>query len=131
MENLLLMGNSSVPTIDFNINTGVLFIKGKSRCFSGGEVEYFEPVIQWVQDYSSSPAENTIMNVQMVYFCSATSKSLLYIFRILEKIYLSGKNVTINWYHEIDDIDMIVDGEEYKSILKLPFSFIAVEKLEV
>ena len=125
MENLSIPGGSRVPTIEFNANTGVLSISGRAMSFSGGEVDFFLPVKKWIQDYSLSPVENTILNVQLAYYCTHASKVLLDIFRILEGVYLSGKSVTINWYHEENDNDMIEAADDYKSLLKIPFNMIA------
>jgi hypothetical protein len=125
MENFLLTGNSKVPTVDFNANTGVLTIKGRATSFSGGEVDFFLPVKKWVSEYSLSPAENTTLNVQLEYYCTHVSKVLLDIFRILDKVYLSGNSVTINWYHEEDDNDMIEAADDYKNLLKVPFNLVA------
>jgi hypothetical protein len=51
---------------------------------------------------------------------------LLDLFKRLEN--LSGK-VTINWYFEHDDEDMLEAGEDYEAIISIPFKMIEVEEL--
>jgi len=65
-----------------------------------------------------------LMIVSLKYFCTATSKNLLTVFQILDKLYLAGNDVNINWYCVSDNEDMMEEGNEYKSILSLPFNLI-------
>jgi hypothetical protein len=50
------------------------------------------------------------------------------IFTILEKIYLAGHHVMVNWYYPEDDSDMDDAGKDYRDILELPFNFVAYIK---
>ncbi|MBO7596417.1 MAG: SiaC family regulatory phosphoprotein [Bacteroidales bacterium] len=38
----------------------------------------------------------------------------------------SVAEVVINWYYEEDDEDMLEAGEDYQSILKLPFKMVEI-----
>ncbi len=51
-------------------------------------------------------------------------------FKKLETVYKKNgeKGVVINWYYEEDDEDMLEAGEDYQSILKIPFKMIELEE---
>ena len=50
------------------------------------------------------------------------------LFKKLEAIHKAGNEVSINWYYEEDDEDMLEAGEDYQAIIKVPFTMIEVEE---
>jgi hypothetical protein len=44
----------------------------------------------------------------------------------LEAIHKSNHEVVINWYYEEDDEDMLEAGEDYESIIRIPFKMIEI-----
>ncbi len=127
MENLSIKSKQRLPSIEFYSSSGILEIKGRS--LQGSDPEYselYDQVLNWIENYAQQPAEKTIMSVQLDYYCTATSKNLLLIFQELEKILLSGYDVSINWICLKDDEDMTEAGLEYKEILKVPVDVVYI-----
>ena len=62
----------------------------------------------------------------MTYFNTSSSRRFLEIFDLLED-YKKSKNgnVTVNWYYEKDDVDMLESGEEYAEDVDLAFNLLA------
>ncbi|TAE10711.1 MAG: DUF1987 domain-containing protein, partial [Bacteroidetes bacterium] len=57
------------------------------------------------------------------------SRRFLEIMNLLHNYQTSkGGNVTVNWYYQKEDVDMLESGEEYRDDVKLPFHIIAYEK---
>jgi len=50
------------------------------------------------------------------------------LFKILESIHINGSNVAIQWYYEEDDDEILEMGNDYSSVIELPFTFIEVEE---
>ncbi len=48
------------------------------------------------------------------------------IFKRLDNIYKAKHDVQINWYYEEDDQDMLEAGEDYESIIRVPFKMIEI-----
>jgi hypothetical protein len=48
------------------------------------------------------------------------------VFKKLEAIYKNKNDVKINWYYEEDDEDMLEAGEDYESIIRVPFNMIEI-----
>lgn len=122
MEILHIPASISTPLIRFNGHTGEFEISGKST--HENPVVFYEPIIQWLHDYSKNASENTSLLVNLMYFNTSSSKCLLDVFRKLKQISQTGGNVVIKWQYEPGDEDMHEAGTDYAAILKMPFEFI-------
>ncbi len=60
------------------------------------------------------------------YFNTSSSKCILDVFKKLEAIHKGKNEVIINWYYEEDDEDMLEAGEDYESIIRVPFKMIEI-----
>jgi hypothetical protein len=107
-----------------NPETGLVEIKGRS--IPENSIEFYKPVVDWLEEYASVPASKTIVNVQLEYFNTSSSKCILDVFKKLEVLKKNQNDVVINWYYEEDDEDMLEAGEDYESIIKVPFKMIQI-----
>ncbi|MGP1362589.1 MAG: SiaC family regulatory phosphoprotein, partial [Bacteroides sp.] len=68
---------------------------------------------------------NTLVEMRLEYFNTSSSKCILDIFKRLGLIHeLPGKKVEIKWYYYADDEDMYESGNDYSSIVKVPFELV-------
>lgn len=125
MQNLEFGGTSNTPEIRLNAANGLISFKGRS--IPENSIEFYKPVFDWVDEYCSFPANSTKITVQLEYFNTSSSKCLLDIFKKLEKLKPAGKSVKILWVYESDDEDMFEAGEDYESIINIPFEFKEIE----
>jgi hypothetical protein len=79
-------------------------------------------------DYAQSPAPETTVNISFVYIKTSSFKIMFDLFKILESIHINGSNVAIQWYYEEDDDEILEMGNDYSSVIELPFTFIEVEE---
>ena len=84
MEKLYLEGSAKTPTIDFNFETGVLELKGRS--IPENSIEFFKPLNDWIDGYGASPKEKTTIEVRFEYFHTSSSKCILDLFTKLEGV---------------------------------------------
>jgi hypothetical protein len=124
MEPLVLEGTQKTPTVEFDPVKGVLEIKGRS--IPENSIEFYKPLVDWLENYSDSPAAKTVVNVHLEYFNTSSSKCILDVFKKLESLHKSNNLVQINWYYEEDDEDMLEAGEDYESIIRVPFKMIEI-----
>lgn len=125
MEILTIEGAPKTPTVNLNPNDGIIEIKGRS--IPENSIEFYKPVVDWLEEYGNSPKEKTNVNIQLEYFNTSSSKCILDVLKKLESIAKAGNDITINWYYEEDDEDMLEAGEDYQSIIKIPFKMIETE----
>lgn len=126
MESISIAGTPKTPTVSLDAAQGKVEIKGRS--IPENSIEFYKPLVDWLEEYLSTPAELTEVNIQLEYFNTSSSKCILDVFKKLEAIYKSGNEVVINWYYEEDDEDMLEAGEDYQSIIRIPFKMIETEE---
>ncbi|MBI5538720.1 MAG: DUF1987 domain-containing protein [Bacteroidia bacterium] len=126
MDPIIIEGTPKTPTVNFDATTGKIEIKGRS--IPENSIEFYKPLVDWLETYGGAPLANTVVNIQLEYFNTSSSKCILDIFKKLENISKAGSAVIINWYYEEDDEDMLEAGEDYQSIIKVPFKMIEIEE---
>ena len=124
MEPISLEGTPKTPTVMFDADKGLIEIKGRS--IPENSIEFFKPLIDWLEKYGETPAGTTTVNVQLEYFNTSSSKCILDVFKKLEAIHKANHEITINWYYEEDDEDMLEAGEDYDSIIRVPFKMVEI-----
>ena len=127
MKNLNLEGSPKTPTVNFNSEKGVLELKGRS--IPEDSVTFYKPINEWIENYGKQPQSETTVDIKLEYFNTSSSKCILDIFKLLEKINGNGTNISVNWYFEEDDEDMQEAGEDYETIIDLPFKLVEVEEI--
>jgi hypothetical protein len=118
METMNFEPTTKSPEIVFN-SDGNLKLSGRS--IPEDAKTFYIPAMEWVKEYAKNPAINTRMEVRLEYFNTSSSKCILDIFKVLEGMFKAGRNVEIVWYYEEDDEDMLEAGEDYESIVRVPF----------
>ena len=124
MESLLIEGTAKTPIIRFDGDLGLIEIKGRS--IPENSIEFYKPLVDWLDRYSQNPKQTTKVNIQLEYFNTSSSKCILDVFKKLEVIHKANREVVINWYYEEDDEDMLEAGEDYESIIRIPFKMIEI-----
>ena len=126
MDPIKIEGTRKTPDIYFDSNKGIVEIEGRS--IPENSIEFYKPLVDWLDGYADTPASKTEVNIKLEYFNTSSSKCILDVFKKLETIYKNSSEVVINWYYEEDDEDMLEAGEDYQSILKIPFKMIEMEE---
>ncbi len=127
MRKINIEGSSKTPRINFDGEKGVLEFYGRS--IPENSVEFFEPLNQWLVEYSHNAKDDTVIDIKLEYFNTSSSKCILDFFKRLESMNGPVTNVKVNWYYEKDDEDMAEAGEDYDAIVDLPFKLIEVEEI--
>ncbi len=129
MEDIKIEGTPKTPEVEFKADEGKMLIKGRS--IPENSIEFYKPLIDWIENYGNEAQDEkpTEVNMQLEYFNTSSSKCILDVFKKLEEVKKKGKDITINWYYEEDDEDMLEAGEDYQAIIDIPFKMIEVEEI--
>lgn len=122
MENVNIEGTAKTPTVIFEPANGLLEIKGRS--IPENSTEFFKPLVDALKSFSTNASSAITVNFKLEYFNTSSSKCILDILKILESIKKTGKTVSLNWYYEEDDEDMLESGENYQEIVNIPFNML-------
>ncbi len=127
MENLYIEGVESkfyTPTVDFNFETGICTISGKS--FIEDTTLFYLRLLEWLDQYFEEIDKPIQFNVKLIYYNTSSSRSILDIFDILKIYEDNGGEVTVNWFcREIDfelikeEVDDYMDESDLKIIVKV------------
>lgn len=121
-------GTPKTPHVHFDPESGLLELKGRS--IPENSIDFYKPLIDWLDQYSRSPRTKTALHVQLEYFNTSSSKCILDLFKKLEGVRATGNEVTVLWHYEADDEDMLEAGEDYAGIINIPFKTIQIEEVD-
>jgi hypothetical protein len=122
MESISIPGTLKTPAIISDYEKGLIEIKGRSN--PENSAQFYKPLIDWVEKYSSNPTAKTIINIQLEHFNTSSSKCILDVFKKLEPIKKANLDIMVNWYYEEDDEEMMEAGETYGTMTVIPFKMI-------
>ena len=121
MDSLFIKPTASSLAISLDAQTGKFSFSGRS--VSEHSVDFFKPVMDWLEEYSINPAEKTECVFEFEYFNSSARKSLVEICKILFSLHKKGADVIIIWKYDEGDESMKELGEEYANLFSMKFRF--------
>ena len=119
MEIMKIKGTDDTPSVILDKESEIFEISGRS--LPEDVTTFYEPILNWLDEYAENPNSKTVFTFKLVYFNTASSKLLLDILMKLEEMYENGNDIMIKWYYPEDDEDMEEAGEEYADIVDIPF----------
>ena len=126
MESLILQASSRTPQVQFDINSGEFFIKGKS--IPDNSVEFYKPVFEWLTKYFENPLKSNSITFALDYYNTSSAKCLADILKKIQAVYVAGGcTIEIIWVYQEFDEDMLEAGEEFKSSLTVPFTLSGIK----
>ncbi len=119
MQAIKIKGSDDTPNVILDKDNGLFEISGRS--LPEDVAAFYEPILEWLEEYADSPLDKTVFNFKLEYFNTASSKLLLDVLLKLEDMFDDGKEIMVRWHYPDDDEDMEEAGEEYADIVEVPF----------
>ncbi len=123
MDELFIKATKNSPEIALS-PTGTLRFKGRS--IHENAQDFFNTVLDWIDEYINSPADTTFVDLQLEYFNSATAKYIIVMLQKLKEVRLKDKKYYVNWFYEEGDEDILERGEYFASVLDMDFNFVEI-----
>ena len=122
MNILNIRSTNTTPEINYNPKSGILEFSGKS--LPTNSIEFYEPVFNWANSFfnSADVPTNFTLEFKIDYYNTSSSKQIAKFFRIIETS-LASEIVTINWFYDEEDIDMLDAGKRFDKLMKVSFEF--------
>jgi len=121
MQVIKIEGTDDTPQVTLDASPENPFMEISGRSLPEDVVAFYDPILEWLDEYAENPLEKTILNIKLEYFNTASSKLLLDILLKLEDMHDAGQDVLVRWHFPDDDEDMEEAGEEYEDIVEVPF----------
>lgn len=125
MESLIIENTNKTPKVFFNALSGKMELAGRS--IPENSYQFYEPLLQWLDEYAKNPQEQTHFIFKLDYFNTSSSMYILGILKKLEKMHADGKKVRVSWYYDSEDEDMLQTGEDLRQIVKIPIEMTELE----
>lgn len=117
MKHLKIEGTDETPQIILDKDKGIFEISGRS--LPEDSADFFNPILEWVNDYRKSPNANTELILKLDYLNTASSKYIQDILTAFEGL----DQTKIVWYFMEDDESMEEIGKEFAELVEVPFEF--------
>lgn len=128
MNKLYIESTKYSPEISLDPESQTLEIRGKS--YPENTFEFYAPVMKWLEDYiASAPAGKTVLNMEIIYFNSSSSKFFFDFFDVIEEASDQGFTVEINWIYDSENENALEAGEDFMDDFE-SLNFNLVEKTE-
>lgn len=118
---LLYRGTKDTPELHFDSQKQIFKISGNS--FLDDPFIVYKYVHEWLDEFVLEPIPEMKIEFKMNYVNTASSKQIADILIRLEEIQDKCK-IKVIWYYNIDDDDMLDEGETLSDMINLDFEFI-------
>jgi len=113
------------PKVIIDKEKGYMEMEGNSipenvRAFYNEVVDELKDTILF---WESPDIDNLKFIVKLYYFNSSSAKFIYDLLASFISLHKKGKNISVEWYYEDDDIDEKEAGEELSEMLSFPFNF--------
>ena len=99
------------PEIVLNPESGVMQISGKS--YPENTFEFYKPMMDWFEEYFESEVkELTVINIEISYFNSSSSKLLFDFFDLLDG-QKTKHNIEVKWIYDAENESAEEAGEDF------------------
>ncbi len=112
MENLIVEATKFTPDIALLADARKISFKGKS--YPENTFDFYAPTIAWLKEYFKSTKGETIVDFEITYFNSSSSKLFFDIFDIFEDAVKGGDKVVINWHYDAENESAEEAGEDFR-----------------
>jgi hypothetical protein len=122
MEIIKVEGTGRTPSIYFNHEEGIVEMSGRS--IPENALSFYKPIFDWLDEYVTNPNPETIINFNLEYFNTSSSKCILDMLRKLERLPEEGYKATVKWFFDEGDEDMEESSNDYKSLINLDIELV-------
>ena len=102
VKHIKIEATENSPKIILDATKGLIHISGDS--YPENTFEFYEMVLEWLQNYFNSPLETTTVKLNLSYFNSSTVQILFEIFDIFQEN-REKTTFVIEWYYDKEDSD--------------------------
>lgn len=122
---IVIEPTESTPSVKFDRKGGSLTLKGNSM--PEDPIKFYLLILELLDDYIKQPAAQTTLNIHFKYINTMSTKCLYDLLKKTEALLRTRHKVTVNWYYQEEDDDIMEKGMDYKELINLPFNIVQVQ----
>ncbi len=113
MEKLYIEATKYTPDIKLDAEKGFFSFSGKS--YPENTFDFYQPTMEWITAYFKQEShEKTVLEMDIIYFNSSSSKLFFDLFDLLEEAHESGKEIMVRWLYDVENENALEAGEDFK-----------------
>jgi hypothetical protein len=116
-----LEATKETPQVTLDADGNKFEVTGRS--FPLNAKGFYLPILDWLESYAGNPNARTEFIFKLEYFNTPSSKSISDILKQMKQIKDAGNAVTVFWYYEEDDIDILDLGHVFARTVGMDFEF--------
>ena len=124
--NLNIPATIATPSVIYNASTGTLELVGQS--YPEDSIPFYRAIQKQLEEYLKTTRSPITIAFGLDYFNTSTSKCLLDFLEALAELHSSNGNISVIWYYQEGDEDIMESGEDFAREVKLPFKLIALPR---
>jgi hypothetical protein len=124
---LIFEETTKSPYIKLDRRKGEIELRGSS--IPENTREFYYKFNRWMAEYTANPAPKTRVTFALMYMNSSSAVVITRMLRMLDDMIGMKTEVEIDWYFEVDDLEMKEIGEYYDEIMKCQINLHEVERL--
>jgi hypothetical protein len=132
MRKLIIDQTENSPKVILDPDKKIFEISGESR--PPDVPLFYDEILRWLDEYTLHLSKSHIskdpveVNLDLEYFNSSSAKYILDFCKQLAHVRSKGKEVTVRWHYEDDDMDMLEVGREMSRMAKVPFEYVQKDR---
>ena len=112
MQDLIIEETKYTQKIEMLFEKRYISFKGKS--YPENTFDFYMPVVSWLKNYFQKQKDKTIVEFEISYFNSSSSKLFFDLFDIFEEFSALNCEIVINWYYDSENESALEAGEDFK-----------------
>ncbi|MDD3608517.1 MAG: DUF1987 domain-containing protein [Halothiobacillaceae bacterium] len=113
MEKIHLPATSNTPEVDFDFQARRLMLRGES--YPESAAAFYGDILESTREFLAGLVEqDVIVEVQLTYFNSSSTKMLFGLFEMLNQAAQAGNRVHLHWYYDSEDETILEFGLELR-----------------
>ncbi|RNF52560.1 DUF1987 domain-containing protein [Marinomonas hwangdonensis] len=122
MNDLVIEGTASSPSVKGDWQNGVLFMEGDS--YPENSYELYSAMVAWVTQYLKESPNPLTLELTLLYLNTSSIKVMMDVFDEMEECFQEGRQVAVNWYFDSENERVAELAEEFKEDCTFPFNII-------
>jgi hypothetical protein len=128
MENIVIKevpDSPYYPEVNFDAEKGICEISGES--YMEETFKFYSPLLDWIVRYTKEVNKPLTFNFKLTYFNTNSSRLILDMLDILKKYQDNNGDVTVVWYYDPEDPDMIDEIEDFEMETGIKINLVELE----
>ena len=122
LKTINIKGKEDTPFVILDSANDKFEISGRS--LPEDAAEFYEPIIDWIDVYTSNPNPKTNLIFKLEYFNTSSAKQIYRILSKFEILHNKNHDHIATWYYQKDDKINMETGERFIRLLKVPIKLV-------